>query len=127
MPSPFEAPTAPVAQEVTHFRFTVDYLVVTIPEVPEVPAVPAVLDPETEEEIAPAVPAVPAVPAHKNLIKKGAFRCEVPFSDGMDDKIIQKDAMPILTDEEKADVVAIMDRVWPLAYALGDDTEPITT
>ena len=117
----FTAPAAPVAQEVRHLRMSIDYLVVVTPEVPEVPAV---IDPETEEEITPAVP---AVPESKELVKKGSFRCEVPFSDGMPDKVVQKDAMEFLSPTEKGHVIAIMDRIWPKAYALGDDTEPITT
>ena len=110
----FTAPAAPVAQEVRHLRMTIDYLVVTTPEVP------AVLDDEGEE-------ISPAVPESKELVKKGAFRCEVPFSEGAPKQVVQKDAKQVLEEDELADVVAIMDRVWPLAYALGDDTEPITT
>ena len=116
----FTAPAAPVAQEVKHLRMTIDYLVVVTPEVPEVPAV---IDPETEEEI---IPAIPAVPESKELVKKGSFRCEVPFDRGPE-AVIQEDAMGILSATETGHVVAIMDRIWPKAYALGDDTEPITT
>jgi len=116
----FTAPAAPVAQEVRHLRMAIDYLVVVTPEVPEVPAV---LDDEGEE----VSPAIPAVPESKELIRKGSFRCEVPFSDGCPDKIVQEDAMKLLSATEKGQIQAIMDKRWPKAYAMGDDLEPITT